>query len=126
MMTFKKFAAPLALAAASLVVAMPAQARDNRHDNHQQAWQQSPARNTQIRQDINSLGNAIDRAAARRTISKREAQSLRSQARDVQRLYQSYARNGLTRNEVAALENRVNKVRGALRMDRRDWNNRRG
>lgn len=126
MKTLKTFAAPLALVAASLVVAMPAQARDNRYDNHQQAWRLTPARNAEIRQDINSLGNAIDRATARRTISKREAQGLRNQARDVQRLYQSYVRNGLTRAEVANLQNRVNSVRVALRMERRDWDKRRG
>lgn len=126
MKTLKKFAAPLALVAASLVVAMPAQARDNRHDGHQQAWQLTPARNAEIRQDVNSLYNAIDRAVARRTISKREANGLRNQARDVQRLYRNYARNGLTRSEVANLQSRVNSVRVALRMERRDWDRRRG
>jgi hypothetical protein len=126
MKTLKTFAAPLALVAASLAIAMPAQARDNRYDNHQQAWQLTPRRSAEIRQDINSLGNAIDRAAARRTISQREATGLRRQARDVQRLYTQYARGGLTRAEVMNLQQRVNSVRVALRMERRDWDNRRG
>lgn len=119
MKTFKKFAAPLALAVAGLTVAMPAQARND-------AWHLTPARNAEIRQEVNSLYNAVDRAAARGTISKREANGLRNQARDVQRLYKSYARNGLTRGEVASLQNRINSVRVALRMERRDWDNRRG
>ncbi len=122
MKTLKTFAAPLAIAAAALLTAMPAQARDNRND----AWQMTPVRNTEIRQDINSLDNAIDRAAARRTISKREAGGLHNQARDIKRLYASYARGGLDRNEVRNLQSRVNSVRVALRMERRDWDGRRG
>jgi hypothetical protein len=118
-------------ATAGLATAMPAQARDSRHDGrhdnrHEAAWQMTPARNTQIRQDINALGNAIDRAAARRTISQREATGLRRQAADVQRLYGQYARGGLTRAEVRNLQDRVNSVRVALRMERRDWDSRRG
>jgi hypothetical protein len=111
-------AAPLVLAA-GLALAVPAQARQ---DN----WHMTPQRNTEIRQDINALSNAIDRAAARHTISQREAKGLRQQARDVQRLYVNYARGGLTRTEVRNLQSRVNNVRVALRMERRDWDNRRG
>jgi hypothetical protein len=127
MNTLKKFAAPLVLAAAGLALAMPVQAAPyGRHDNHVQAWQLTPARSAQIRQDINSLNNAIDRAAARRTISQREARGLRNQARDIQRLYAHYSRGGLTRAEVGNLQSRVNNVRVALRMERRDWDGRRG
>jgi hypothetical protein len=134
MKSLKTLAAPLALAAAGLLVAMPAQARDNRpdrqqeqrHVNREQAWQLTPARSSQIRSDIGSLRTAIDRAAARRTISKREAAGLRNDARNIQQLYASYARGGLSRTEVQALQSRVNNVRVALRMERRDWDNRRG
>jgi hypothetical protein len=114
-------------ATAGLATAMPAQARDNRQDmRHEAAWQITPARTSQIRQDISALGTAIDRAAARRTISRREATGLRRQATDVQRLYGQYARGGLTRTEVRNLQDRVNSVRVALRMERRDWDSRRG
>lgn len=129
MKTFKKFAAPLAVLAASLSIAGAAQAAPygaNRHENRNDAWRLTPARNSEIRQDVNALSRAIDRAAARRTISPREAQGLRQQARDVQRLYSQYARNGLDRNEVRNLQSRVNSVRVALRMERRDWDGRRG
>jgi hypothetical protein len=122
MNTVKMLAAPLALAAAGLLRAMPAQARDNRHD----AWRLTPVRSAEIRQDINALDNAINRAAARRTISKREASGLHQQARGIKRLYASYARGGFTRAEVRNLESRVNNVRVALRMERRDWDGRRG
>lgn len=126
----KLFGLPLAIAAATLAVAAPAQARDNYRDNHRDnrvaAWQLTPARNGEIRQDIQSLRSAIDRAAARRTISQREAAGLRNEARSVQQLYASYARNGLSRGEVQTLQNRVNRVRVALHQERRDWDSRRG
>lgn len=93
---------------------------------HNDAWSLTPARNSQIRQDINSLRQAIDRAAARRTISSREATRLRTDARQIQQLYARYARNGLTRAEVTTLQNRVNAVRSQLRLERRDWDGRRG
>ncbi|MBV1689065.1 hypothetical protein KRR38_15635 [Novosphingobium sp. G106] len=134
MKTFKKFAATLAIAAASLSIAGAAQAQNygptgpnrGQHQAIQQGWNLSPARSAQIRQDIASLNTAIDRAAARRTISPREAAGLRQQARDVQRLYGQYARGGLDRGEVRNLQTRVNQVRVALRMERRDWDNARG
>lgn len=131
MKTLRILAAPLALAA-GLALAIPAQAQPVRHDSQhqagprQQAWKLTPARSSQIRQDIGSLNNAIDRAASRRTISQREAQGLRNDARGIQRLYASYARGGLTRPEVRNLQSRVNTVRVALRMERRDWDNQRG
>ncbi len=133
MKTFKKFAAPLALAAAGLSIAGAAQAQPmygpTHHPVHRPmppAWSLTPARSAQIRQDIASLNGAIDRAAARRTLSPREASGLRKQARDVQRVYAQYQRGGLTRGEVRNLQDRVNTVRVALRMERRDWDGRRG
>ena len=103
---------------------------DNRRDDNRgynnRGWQMTPQRTAMIRADIEQLDNAIDRSAARRTISPREAMGLRMQARDVKRLYWGYSRNGLDRNEVYALEQRVNQIRGRLQMERRDWNNWRG
>jgi len=129
MKTFQKLAAPLAIAAAALSFAGAAQAQPYggpRHEVRNDAWRMTPARNTEIRQDINSLDRTIDRAVQRRTISQREATGLRRQANDVKRLYAQYARNGLDRNEVRNLQQRVNSVRVALRMERRDWDGRRG
>lgn len=98
------------------------------HADHGQPreWRMTPSRNADIRQDINRLRQDIDRAWARRTISRAEATRLRGMAQDIQRLYASYARNGLTWTEVNALEIRVNRVRVALRMERRDWDGRPG
>lgn len=123
----------LAAAAPALLIglaAMPAQAQmqgpNHGSMRHNDSWSMTPARNSEIRQDINSLRQAIDRAAARRTISTREATRLRNEARSIQQLYARYARGGLTRSEVTSLESRVNTVRRDLRMERRDWDGRRG
>jgi hypothetical protein len=131
MKTLKIIAAPLAFAAATLgitaaVQAQPMNGHRQMQNGWQQGWQMTPARSNAIRQDINQLSNQIDRAAARRTISPREANGLRRQARSVQQLYMSYQRGGLTRAEVTTLQNRVNQVRAGLRMERLDWDNRRG
>ena len=56
-----------------------------------------------------------------RTISPREAAPLRRQAMVVQRQYQMYARDGLSRDEVRWLASRVNQIRQQLRMERADW-----
>lgn len=118
MKTLKTLFAPFALATAVLATATPALA--------QPAWRVTPARDAEIRQDIGQLNNAINRAAQRRTISPREAGNLRSQARDIQRMYANYQRGGLSRHEVQNLQSRVNTVRVALRMERRDWDRRPG
>lgn len=128
MRKLSKIIAPALVATLALGGAMPAQAVPYRGDSRHVTAPRptTPVRNTHIRQEINGLNTAIDRAAARRTISQREAQGLRAQTRDLQRLYASYARNGLTRGEVQALESRVNRIQIALRAERRDWNSRRG
>ena len=112
----------IALAATTLAAGAPAQARAP----YQDARAITPARNAEIRSQINGLDGAIARATQHRTISTREARGLRTDARNIQRLYASYARGGLSRDEVQSLQTRVNRVRVALRMERLDWNGRRG
>ncbi len=91
-----------------------------------QPWRLQPTIQREIQRDINQLHNRISRAAQRRTISRREATGLRRDAVGLQRLYNRYARNGLTRPEVAQLELGVNRVHQRLRLERRDWDGRRG
>lgn len=105
------------VAASATLAAVPASA---------QVWHIQPRVQTQIRSDINQLQNQIQVAAQRRTISQREAVSLRRQAVDLRQLLAQYNRNGLSRQEVTALENRINNVRQNLRLERRDWDGRRG
>lgn len=91
-----------------------------------QTWRPRPAVARQIQADINQLDNQINRAQQRRKISRQEAVSLNRQALRLQRTYNRYARNGLDRREVADLERQINVVRQNLRLERRDWDGRRG
>lgn len=91
-----------------------------------QAWRIQPVVQRQIQSDIDQLQNQIQRAQQRRTISAREAVGLRRDAVNVQRLYNGYVRNGLTRAEVTTLQAQVNRVHARLRLEKRDWDGRRG
>jgi outer membrane murein-binding lipoprotein Lpp len=106
-----------AIAASTAFAAGPAAA---------QVWVFRPAVRSQIQSDINQLDRQIERAASRGTISRREATGLRRQANNVQRLHNRYGRNGFTRQEVAQLESEVNQIRQRLRLERRDFDGRRG
>ena len=86
----------------------------------------TPKREASIRADISGLRAQIDRAATRRTISQREATSLRKEAADIQRLHGTYARGGLNEREMQTLERRIDKVHVALRGERNDRNGHRG
>jgi hypothetical protein len=119
---FPKLIAPVLIAAMGLgVAAAPAQAQPIGHN----AGRPTPVRSANIRADINSLNQNIDRAAARRTVSGREATGLKRDAAQVRRLYASYARNGLTRAETQTLQRRVDGIQAALRAERHDRDNRR-
>lgn len=107
-----------ALVAALGLGAMPAQAHDT--------GRYTQVRKADIRSDINDLRRSINQAAARRAISPREANSLRAEVRTLQSLYTSYSRNGLSRAEANVLERRVDRIRVALRLERRDSDRRRG
>ena len=54
------------------------------------------------------------------------AEPARREANEIQRLYASYARNGLSQKEVRTLERKVDRVHIALRKERRDHDGRRG
>ncbi|AOR78362.1 hypothetical protein QUC32_12685 [Novosphingobium resinovorum] len=120
MRQFTKFIAPALIAVTSLGAIAPgiAEAAPNRHVQ--------AARHYDIRSDIQGLRANIDRAAARRTISQREASGLRRDVVDIQRLYGQYSRGGLSAQETRILGNRVNKVYASLRMERHDYDRRRG
>lgn len=96
--------------AATAAAAVPASA---------QVWRLQPVVQRQ-------LGRQISRAAARQAISQREVTGLRRQAITLQRTCNRYGRNGFSRVEVAALESGVNRLRQRLRLERRDWDGRRG
>jgi len=91
-----------------------------------QAWRVQPVAARQIQGDIAQLTNQISRAQQRRVISAREATGLRREALQIQRTYNRFSRNGLDRSEVRQLESQVNNLRQRLRLERRDWDGRRG
>lgn len=123
MRTLTKIIAPALVATLGLGAALPASAHETRHE---QPARHTPVRNDMIRADIHGLRAQIDRAAARRTISHREAAGLRRDADRIQRLYASYARDGLNRHETQVLKAKVSKVQYALHMERADRDGRRG
>jgi len=114
------------LAAAS---ASPALAHDRDRlpgGNRAEAAYITPARNADIRRDIYQLDTLIDRAQSRRTISVREAQGLRRDAREVKQLYTRYANRGLSAGEYRTLQRRVAVIDARLRQERHDRDGRRG
>lgn len=109
---------PAILAPAALLGATPAAA---------QGWGHAPSHAAgAIRSQVYALRADIDRATARGTISRREAEALRRQAWSLQRQYDIYARGGIDRNEARLLERRVADVRSRLRRERRDRDGHRG
>lgn len=112
-----KFMISAAMAAAAIAGSAPASA---------QAWRLQPTAQRQIQGDISQLDRQISRAADRGTISRREATGLRRDALGLQRLYNQYSRNGLDRVEVSRLQGQVNRIHQRLRLERRDWDGRRG
>jgi len=110
MTTAQKIVASALAASLALGVAVPASAAVFNPGN--------------LRQEIAQLDNQIDRAEARRTISHREAQALDRQVDRLENTFHAYARGGFTRYELASLNNGVDQVRRALRVERRDYDNR--
>lgn len=122
-----------ALAVLALGTALPVHAAGYHHpgqsghyaDSHRSADRYAASRSALIRNDINDLRRDIDRAAARRIISQREAAGLRRDALQVQRLHASYARGGLSGRELQTLQRQVDRIHAALRKEARDWDGRR-
>ncbi|KPH67362.1 hypothetical protein ACLIMP_00695 [Novosphingobium aerophilum] len=114
-----RFIAPALVAALGISAIAPGIAEAApRHE----AARYTPNREAKIRSDIAGLRSQIDRAAARRTISQREATGLRRDAAEIQRLHASYARGGLNPREMQTLESKINRVHAALHAERNDRN----
>ena len=121
----------IALALSTMIAgtAAPAMARDNDRypgGNRAEASYLTPARNAEIRRDIYALDSRIQRAQANRTLSPREAQGLRRDARDIKQAYTRSANRGLSVSEYRNLERRIATVNARLRIDKRDRDGRRG
>lgn len=125
MRTLTRILAPALAAGLALGAVAPASAADWRDHNRADAARYTPVRNDAVRADIYSLRAKIDRAAARRAISPREAAGLRRDTAGIERLYVSYARNGLNPRETQILRAKVDRVQFALRMEKHDRDGRR-
>ncbi|MDG2005307.1 MAG: hypothetical protein P8J20_18445 [Novosphingobium sp.] len=147
MTKFGKLVAPALASAVALAATMTAQARDtgrgfnqdapsarsmgratsrNMHDYRPVAIPTKRIGKFRIRADIRHLQREIERAAAWRKLSWREAASLRRDANRLERSYWRYSRNGLSRREASGLRHRIARLRVALRIDMRDRDGRRG
>jgi septal ring factor EnvC (AmiA/AmiB activator) len=110
MTTAKKIVASALAASLALGIAVPASAAVYNPGN--------------LRADIAQLDSQINRAEARRTISRREAQKLDRQVDRLQDTFRAYARGGFTRYELASLNNGIAQVRNQLQAQRWDGNRR--
>ena len=139
MSALTRIAAPAIGAALALAASMPAQARDmgpgfsrNMPSAHHMNDYRHPAQPAMrhghfgFQAEIDGLRRDIDRAAAMRRISWREAASLRADANRIDRLFHSYARGGLNSRERASLDRNIAKLRTTLRFAMHDSNRRRG
>lgn len=127
MRTLTKIIAPALVAALGFGAALPASAHETRHEQAGRYTQDRYGmdRSRSIRADIQGLRAQIDRAAARHRISYREASGLHRDASQIQRLYASYARDGLSHRETQVLKTKIDRVQFALHMERADRNGRR-
>lgn len=132
---FKKAILPaLALAAASVAIPASASAqsyghgrdhdryeRYDRYDRYERAdygWQS-------INQRQRQLDRRIDQGVRSGQLSRREAQSLRSEFSALARLEAQYRRGGLSRWEMSDLDRRFDRLEARIRLERRDRDGRR-
>jgi hypothetical protein len=103
------------LAASAVAIATPALAQNYGHGGGYGYGQGGGLHREQAQ-----LAQQIERAAYRGTISRREAQNLRYQLAQYERLEWRYRRDGLSRWERNDLAQRLDRIRWQLREDRRD------
>jgi len=73
-----------------------------------------------VERQLEQIEDRIRRAEDRDRISRGEANRLLRQADQIDRLYDRYRRNGLTRWEHQDLQNRIHNLRQRLQFERRD------
>jgi hypothetical protein len=103
----KKLIVSLAIVSSALIAAAPASA---------QGW----GRGGNIQQRLQRIDVRIDRNAQRGSLTRAEAQRLRYETNNVQRLAYRYGRKGLTGWEHRDLERRVDRLQNQLQRQRHD------
>ena len=110
------------LAASAVAIATPTLAQDygrghgDRGGGYGQSWNGGGGLNGEQAR----IAQRIDRAAYNGRISRREAQNLRYQLEEYQRVEWRYRRDGLSNWERRDLQNRLDRIERDLREDRRD------
>ena len=120
------------LAASAVAVATPVLAQDygrhgggygQGHGGYNGGW--NGGGNGGLNGDQARLAQRIERAAYNGRINRREAQNLRYQLEDYQRVEWRYRRDGLSRWEREDLQRRLDRIERNLRDERRDRDGRR-
>ncbi len=130
MSKFTKIAAPALIAAMAFGAAVPAQAQHNQgrdygYNNHNNNGNNGYNNGRVIEREIAQLERQVNRSDNRDRISEREAASLRRDVAQLRWTYRSYARNGLSSNEVRTLQDRIQRIRHRLQNERNDRDGRR-
>ena len=106
-------AAVAVLGTAGAASAQPYPSRDWGHH-------QTPARAQTIRNQIAMLEQRINRNDNRDRISAREAWGLRREVRDIREQFRVFNRDGLNDREFRILQNRIDRVKDRLHVERND------
>lgn len=120
----RKLLVSAALILSSAIAAAPAAAQyypnDNRYGYDRRGGQH-------IERQLYQLRQRVERAEDRDRLSPRERNQLLRQIYGIDRLYDRYRRNGLTRWEMQDIQNRVQHLRQRFRWERQDdrWDDRR-
>jgi hypothetical protein len=127
----RKILISAALASVALTAAAPASAQyypNNRnYPNYPNNNYGSNYGGGNVDQQLDQITERIRRAQARGMISRGEAARLLRQADQIDRLYDRYRRDGLSRYEVSDIQRRIQYLRQQLRFQRQDgrWEDRR-
>ncbi|RYG23504.1 MAG: hypothetical protein EON93_23965, partial [Burkholderiales bacterium] len=106
---------PAALAALAFT-ASPAMASSAIHQvSYSSAGYVNHGQTASLQRDITRLRTQIDRSLDRRAISRREANNLRVNVRNLQRQFTQAQRGGLSRAEARTIEVRIAQVNRALK-----------
>lgn len=92
-----------------------------------QSWDHRPGQHDSFRRDDRQIGRRleeidrrIDRGVSNRQLSRREAQSLRTELRDITRLSARARNGGLSNREVALIDRRLDRLEIAVKFERND------
>lgn len=108
-------------ATTAALVAVPAAAKhgDDGRDRYGYGYQNQNLAQT-IDRRIDRLGQRIQRAAQRNTISRNEERRLVEELRRIDYLNDRYRQNGLSQREAYDLQQRLERLQQQIREDRKD------